>query len=255
MIPINIDVSDVIQEFSLMSQESDILKNTIVDGIVAEYLSKWEDLVNGTLKSTRTEYKKAIFVKKEDDGSVVIGMTPTQSQLGLMIEDGAPAYDMKVGFAKSSKKKSKKDGGWYLTVPFRYATSDALAESSIFAGKLPKKVQEASIRQGGEALKKSDLPKEYQVTKTSLPLNIGGRVTKPYQQKSPIYEGLKKLDIGAPGEKRSGYFTFRRVSDKSDEDSWIHKGFKGEKLMDKAMNSINIESIVDMAIDKFLGNR
>ena len=78
-------------------------------------------------------------------------------------------------------------------------------------------------------------------------------VIPEYVHKSPKYQGLVKLDISSTEkETRSGYFTFRRVSDKSEPLSWIHPGFSAHKFMDKALDSVQVEVVADMAIDTFL---
>ena len=46
--------------------------------------------------------------------------------------------------------------------------------------------------------------------------------------------------------------TFRRVSDKSDPNSWIHPGFDARKFMDKALDQTQIPQVVDMVLDNFL---
>ena len=46
--------------------------------------------------------------------------------------------------------------------------------------------------------------------------------------------------------------TFRRVSDKSDPNSWFNGGIEGKKLMDRAIELSNISIVADMAIDETL---
>jgi len=203
----------------------------------------WENNIDNSLKGTRSEYKAAIFTEQPDDFSIVFGMTPRQSKLGVMLEEGATSFDMKDGFSKSDKKKSKKDGGWYLTIPFRHATSEAVAESAIFSGQMPKEV-EGLVKISEKPLKLSDLPGEYRDKRIS---RVG------YQHKTAIYEGLHRRDISSTDkEKRGGYFTFRRVSDKSEANSWQHPGFEPLKLMEKTLSDIPIDKIVDKAVDDFL---
>jgi ABC-type oligopeptide transport system substrate-binding subunit len=65
-----------------------------------------------------------------------------------------------------------------------------------------------------------------------------------------IYEGLVK----STKPQHSGYCTFRRISDKSDDNSWIHKGFSAHKFMEKALQNIEnkLGGIVESAKFDFL---
>lgn len=245
MIPFSIDISPVIEEFSQLADRSDELSAFVLSRIVENYMFDWETKVNGELKQTRQEYKKAMFSEFEDSRNAVVGLLPTESNLGLMIEDGASSWDMKSGFEKSSKKTQKADGGWYLTIPFRYATTEAIGESMVFSGKLPKEVQKVAKKVAPAAVALQDLPKQYQ--------KIGLNKTSGYKHKFNIYEGLSKRNIASTqNEKRSGYMNFRRVSDNSDDGSWQHPGFEAKKFMETTMDSLDIGTVVDNAIDDFL---
>lgn len=241
--PVFIDLSGVIDEFILTEDEVKSLSRFVLSNISDEYMRYWEKNIDSSLHSTRTEYKNAIFTEQPDDFSMIFGMTPRQSKLGLMLEEGASQFDIKEGMEKSSKKHMKADGGWYLTVPFRHATSEALAESSIFQGQMPREIEKL-VKISDKPLKLSDLPSQYQEKKISR---------AGYQHKAAIYEGLKRENIASTNnEKRGGYFTFRRISDKSEENSWQHPGFEALKLMEKSLNDLPLETIVDRSVDQFL---
>jgi len=241
--PILIDLSGVIDEFILTEQETKDLSRYVLSNISDEYMRYWENNIDNSLKSTRSEYKQAIFTEQPDDYSMIFGMTPRKNKLAMMLEDGASEFDIKDGFKKSSKKKQKKDGGWYLTVPFRHATSEAVAESMTFQNKMPKEIEKL-VKITDKPLKLTDLPEGYREKRTS---RVG------YQHKAAIYEGLHRKDISSTeNENRGGYFTFRRVSDKSESDSWQHPGFQPLKLMEKSLTDTPIDIIVDRSIDKFL---
>lgn len=71
--------------------------------------------------------------------------------------------------------------------------------------------------------------------------------------KAPIYQGLTKVNIASTEkEKRSGYFTWRRVSENSDPNSWWNGGIVPYKLMDKALEQAKIDVVADKVIDQFL---
>ena len=245
--PVVIDLSGVIDEFFLDENEVKSMSRYVLSNISDEYMRVWERNIDGSLHSTRSEYRRAIFTEQPDDFSMVFGMTPTKSKLAMMLEEGASQWDIKDGFANSDKKHTKKDGsGWYLTVPFRWATSEAVAESMVFSNQMPKDIEKL-VKTTARPLKLSDLPSNYIID------HINQRSSVGYAHKSSIYEGLRRTDISSTvNENRGGYFTFRRVSDKSEANSWQHPGFEPLKLMERSLSELRFDYIVDMSIDKFL---
>lgn len=244
MIPVNIDISDILEEFDELADRAIEFSTYLLDRISESYMFAWENLVNTNLKSTRREYKKAMDMERIDSNIVVFKLLPTESGLAMMIEDGASSWDMKENFSKSDKRKIKPDGGWYLTIPFRHATTEALGESMTFANKMPAKIEKIVKAKQGKSLLPSDLPAKYR--------KIGINKTSKYKHKAAIYAGLKRFEVGSGSEKRGSYMTFRRVSDNSDGGAFIHPGFTAKKLMEKAWKESNIDLIVDNAADEFL---
>jgi hypothetical protein len=244
--PIIIDLSGTIDEFFLSENEVKDLSRYVLDNMAAEYQQTWDKLINSSLHQTKVEYRSAIFAERIDDYNMVFGMTPRQSKLGMMIEEGASGFDIKEGFGKSSKRKFKADGGWYLTIPFRHATSEAVAETATLGTPMPKPIQNL-VKVSRTPLRLNQLPKQYQEKRVS---SVG------YQHKAAIYEGLHRRDISSTDkEKRGGYFTFRRVSDQSEDNSWMHSGLYARKLMDKAVQGTRFDFIMDRSIDEFLQKR
>lgn len=253
MIPIHLDLSDIVEEFALTADQARDLGSEIINRVVTEYVHKWENLVDKGLKKARDTYKRAMYVDRVSSNSVVFGLQPGENGLALAIEEGKQPFDMKPGFQGSPKKKITMEGGWYLTIPFRYASAGALAESSIFQNALPKEIYEAARNASGRPLKRSDLPPNYAQVGRRAPIQAANTIIPEYVHKSPKYEGLVRIDISSTSkETRGGYFTFRRVSDKSDPLSWIHPGFEARKFMDKALDESQITTVADMAIDEFL---
>lgn len=264
MIPVLVDLSSTIEEFILSEQETKDLSRYVLSNISDEYMRYWENNINSSLHQTKKEYNDAIFTEQPDDFSVIFGMTPRQSKLGMMLEEGASEFDIKNGFSKSNKRVTKlstnkdgslkrdKDGktiggGWYLTIPFQHATSEAVAESTKFSTTMPREIEKL-VKTSETPLTRSQLPsgrRDLRISRTG------------YVHKAAIYEGLHRRDQSSTNkEHRGGYFTFRRVSDKSDDNSWSHPGFQALKLMDKTYNEVLGESklkyIVDRAVDDFL---
>jgi hypothetical protein len=241
-----IDISGTIEEFSLSGDEVNSLSRYVLDCVSGEYTRNWEKNIDDNLHSTRQSYRNAIYVEQPDDYNLILGMSTQKDKLGMMLEEGASSFDIKEGFKKSAKKHLKKDGGWYITVPFRWATAEAIGESSIFANKMPKPIQNL-VKVNTSPLKQSQLPKGFDVIKTS---SVG------YEHQSSIYAGIGRSDISSTGkEKRGGYWSFRRVSDVSIDNSWIHPGFPPLKLMEKTLNELQFDAIVDRAVDEFLSKK
>lgn len=184
---------------------------------------EWQRRVQQKLNSTRPLYLMGL-----DFDSVVypFGSDPFAGAVVLkgkfpnMLEAGFPAFDEKVGFSKSSRKHPTKDGGWYLTIPMRHSTPG----SFMYGKPMPKNIY-------GQVKKLNH--KEH----ISVP---GGQKTSwtGYVHKNNIYDGLTRIiksyhnpDTGKI-TKQSQYFTFRRVSDKSDPLSWMHPGYSGVKIAD-----------------------
>ena len=241
--PVLIDLSGTINEFFLDTEETKSLSRYVLDNIGQEYERVWEKEIDNNLHQTRSEYRRGIFVEYPDDYSLIFGMTPRRSKLGMMLEEGASSFDIKKGFENSPKKHYKANGGWYLTVPFRHATSEAVAESAIFSSIMPQDVYRVA-KTSPKPLSLNQLPSGYRQTNLSK---------AGYQHKAAIYEGLQRRDISkSEKENRGGYFTFRRVSDKSEENSWQHSGFAALNLMEKALQGARFDYVVDKAIDEFL---
>lgn len=253
ILPINIDLSELVDEFRLTSLQTTQLSSVIIDGIIEECSFRWEQEI-GKLGSTRQEYQKAVYINRESPDAVVFGLSKRESKLALMIEDGSPPFDEKEGFEKSLKKKQTKNGGWYLTIPFRHATPSAVAESGIFSSIMTPDIYRLAKEASGP-LKRSQLPDQHRLPGVRKEINRMGINAPEYKHKSPKYEGLVRVEVGStPDKKRGQYMTFRRVSNNSDENSWWHTGFEAKKLMDKAIDGEQISIVADKIIDTYLNS-
>ena len=238
MVPIKINISDVVKEFSLNGEE---LKKILIVTITSELEEEWTNQVNN-LKKSRAEYKRAMSIYTETS-SIIIELSERKSKLALMLEEGASPFDIKKGFELSPQKTEKKDGGWYLTVPFRWSTPETLGESEAFSNSIPKNLYKKISKEG--YIKFDDLSQNQRIL--GIRQYIEGFDT--YEHKSPLAQGLTKT---SKVKNQGVYHTFRRVSDRSDPNSWIHKGFKPKKLMDKAISDIQIDDIVSTVVDNYI---
>ena len=253
MLPtIYIDTMSLSQEFDLTQQDVDKLKETVVQTVTKVIETCWREQAKKELGSTRNQYLNSIIVSQEDRFTNLITLV---GSLPNMIESGASPFDLKEGFERSNKKTITKndDGelGWYLTIPFSYAQPGSLGESGAFTGVLPSDIAKALKTKQKEdpeaSLRLSDIPDEFRVPTKRESITLGSGVVKPdYQHKSNIYEGISQPTKGGP------VMSFRRVSNNSDDDSWIHSGIKAHNLAEKALKDAKVPEVVVDIIDSFL---
>ena len=102
-------------------------------------------------------------------------------------------------------------------------------------------------------LKRSQLPESQQIPGVRKEINIPGLKVPEYIHKAAKYEGLVRVEASSSeNENRGQYMTFRRVSDKSDPNSWFNGGIIAKRLMDRALEIAQIDRVADMAIDETL---
>lgn len=170
------------------------------------------------------EYVRSIQEGFKMDADQLSGEIVTTSKHGAIIEDGITAYDMKQGLLNSQKAKVAKDGSRYITVPFRHGTPGAATIPS-----MPKHIyKEAkqlgySRRNGG--LKGQSMGRSY-TWGGSLKSSSEGQRSKilpngqRYTWKAGQFSGMVRMGK----QNHSQYFTFRRISTKSDPNSWQYPG-------------------------------
>lgn len=244
--PIRIDASEFAQAFAISEDDIKQFTSNIISELAAEFAIYWDKAAD-VLGSTRNEYKRSIYTEKIDDYNYVVGLN---GFLPNAIEQGLEPFDEKTGFRNSDKAIETQDGGWYLTIPFRFATPEAIGESSAFTGVLPSQVYEKAKELGpGENLLRRDLPEEFQAPTTRPKIVTKSRIWEEYQRKHSIYEGMiRNVDRSGRGQ----YVTFRRASSKSDPNSWIHTGIDSRNLAEKAFEDMDIESTVDAIVNKYI---
>jgi hypothetical protein len=184
--------------------------------------SKWESEVQKKLTTTRADYLLGLNA----DNSVefpdpLTGILTLRGKWPNMLEQGFPAFDMKEsGFKKSVKRKAKKGGGWYLTIPFRHRTPDTVG-SAVGGAAMPQDIYaQARILAANQRLTGTE--QQYPPTTSWT----------GYQHQNGIFEGMKRNQKVYEKAIQSTYVTFRRVSDTSDPLSWWHPGFQGVKALD-----------------------
>lgn len=252
MVPINIDISSLIEEFSLDENQTLMIGTTIIDRVAQEYSYRWKNLIDKELKSSRNEYLRGIFIERVNPTEIIFGLSNRESSLPLSIEEGHGPWDEKPFLLGSLKAKRTKDGKPFLTVPFRHATPQAIAEAGIFSSIMPQDVYQLA-KNSPMPLKRSQLPESQQLPGVRKEINIPGLKVPEYIHKAAKYEGLVRVEASSSeNENRGQYMTFRRVSDKSDPNSWFNGGIIAKRLMDRALEIAQIDRVADMAIDETL---
>lgn len=259
---IEVDIDDLIQEFSLPKNIADILVANTVDAVTMEIYRNWRLEASNKLTSTRNDYVNGLQIINNNLFSKTIKLNGV---LNNMIERGAAPFDMKIGFARSPKvkysyktdKNGKVHTSWYLTIPFRLGVPTTIGDNSAFSGIMPEDIYDiVKKRASGVGLKKRDIPAPFNIPKSRAAINIPSRsINIPeYKHKSSIYEGLQKVTSAYGKTTQNTYMTFRRVSENSDPNSWIHKGMIAHDFLNKAINATDINTISENTVDKTLAN-
>ena len=255
MIDFEIDTRDLSENYGLTREELDDMMEISVKKVTEAFARHWDTEAKLNLRSTRKEYRTAIQIGQQGRFTGIAYLNPAAT-LANWIEIGHSSFDMKTGFLKSPKVTQGKNGP-YLTIPFHFATPGSEGESTLFAGVMPSDIHAAvlsSERAGERSLGMSRIGSQHHIPQSASlrrQLRESGRAFDQMNTNSKatsIYEGLRR------SKKGSGYVNFRRVSLKSDADSWIHPGFSAKNLADKALKTLDIAHEVDMAIDGFLAN-
>jgi len=252
MINIQIDLSPISERFNLSQDDINDLMDYTVKEITARFASELQNEANRTLKASRQEYISNINVVDEGfaKGAVVLtGWLPNS------IEQGLSAWDMKAQFLNGPNAKDGVNGR-YNTIPFSFGTPGSLPEN-FTGGIMPLEiydiVKSKPIRPGKSSsagIRKEELPepfREPQVKSIRLPES---KSFVDHQHKHSIYEGISKRKDSVTGQNRYG--SFRRVSENSDDNSWIHPGFDAANLMTKTLNEFDLPAHVGRILDELI---
>jgi hypothetical protein len=264
ILPIIIDTTSLMEQFtSLRREDVDRMCDNIAKGLAARFASKLEDTAKAELKQSRKRYINNIRVVDSGPLSGTVLLDYSKDKLIKMLEEGATAFDMKVGFLASPKVKVGKNGVKYLTIPFRAATPNAVGESDVFSSVMPRQIynivkkKDAVIdtpgggkRSAGIALR--EIPEQFQTKKIRPAIvdNKGNELFKAYENKSSVHEGLFKQQDAATGQNT--YRSFRRVSENSADEAWIHPGIERHNLIQKALGAFQTADEMTLLADREL---
>lgn len=252
MVVIQIDPSSIVDRFDLSQDDINDLLDYTVKEVTARFAHELENEAYRTLKSGRSEYISNINVVDEGfaAGSVVItGFLPNAMEKGM-----AP-YDMKPGFLNGPNAKDGVNGK-YNTIPFSFGTPGA-KEENFTGGIMPQEVYDIAkdkpIIKGethSAGITKEELPLKFQEPQVKTIQLPKSKSFAEYQHKNSIYEGIRKEKDNVTGQNR--YQSFRRVSENSDPNSFIHPGFEAVNLVDKTLAEFDVPAEIGKILDKFL---
>jgi hypothetical protein len=211
---------------------------SILEAVASEARREWVKLARERLHSTSSTYIEAIGAPKRKGTTIEIKLGGAMPN---MIENGCPPFDMKKGLLRSPKAKRDKKGNKYITVPLRMKSAGAYGGSPPV---LPSPIYRQALNlKFGQSL---TLPKKYEgwglKTRLSADLKKWGHYTwktSPFQGVTRVQRFPGLTPLGLPREKLGKMMTFRRVSTKSDPNSWIHPGFTALNLIEKTAEKVN----------------
>lgn len=203
----------------LISQMQTAVSSAIRD-TVEVVKDEWEQTARRKLKSTFPDYYMGLneynSVEFPDE---MTGVITLRGKWPNMLETGFPPFDMKKGFKRSERATRTGKGGWYLTIPMRHRTPNSTG-LMVGGNPMPRDIyNQARKLQPKQRLTGTEDRYPPQTSWTG------------YQHKSGLYEGMIRNIKQYPKAQQGTYYTFRRVSNKSDPTAWWHPGFDGVHAM------------------------
>lgn len=242
-----IDTASISEQFYLDQDQVNSLMDYTIKEITARFAEQWEQEAIRSLSSSRQQYINGLVVVDEGfaKGAVVL-----VGELPNMVEQGANGFDMKEGYLNGPNAKIGSNGNRYNTIPFSVGTPGALQEN-FNGGIMPQEVYDVvKTKPEGQPLQQKEIPQQFRQPQKKMIQLPESKSFVEYQHKKSIYEGISKQKDSVTGQ--TSYKSFRRVSDNSQENSWIHPGIEAHNISDKVLSEFNVEVIVGRALDTFL---
>lgn len=270
-----IDISQFINTNFYSKEGLNNIAQEVLSLVVTKVYDKIQNLAAKNLKKTSKIYQDNLKMYV----SGFTGLITLTDNFALDLEDGKQAFDMKQGFANSSKAKRSKENykrynkgktidwkekGWYLTIPFRWGVPTSLGtefsnvmENPIYKAALKLKPfikgENENIIQIGEHLSIEQLKTIGDIYTKRLTHNVEFQGTNiSYTHVAPIREGMIRTLKEYENTSQGTYVTFRRVSANSNKNSWIHKGLQAKHFFETALQSTDFETLVGLSIEKSL---
>lgn len=262
LLPIIIDTQSMVDQYTtLTNKDINGMLDNIAKGLAASFAEQLVVNAERELHNSKRRYINSIKVVDSGKLEGTILLDYSKDKLIQMLEEGAAPFDMKEAFMKSAKVKTGKGGGKYLTIPFRQGVPGTIGESDNFAfvnmdpaahqiaknkpADIP--VSGGGTRTAGIAL--NELP-TYLQNKQKRPAIVddkGNALFKEYEHKTANSQGITRYVDSATGQ--NSYRSFRRVSEKSDPDAFIHPGIQKYNLLQKTLGTFNTGSEMSRLID------
>lgn len=192
-----------------MAQISDLISNDSIRGL-HEFFDRQIDekqITESYTKGLANELKKTFGnLAVRDNGSSV---SVAYRILNDANNENVGFYDLKQAFARSSKAKPTKDGGWYIRIPI---SNRATEYRQAFGRKLWDTISHTEF--GTTSSADENIARFQKILS-----NAGGVNSSPiaYQWKST---SVTRERFGSSAT-RGRYISFRTVSNKSDPNSWV----------------------------------
>ena len=255
LMPIVFNSDEIQNLFNITEEDVMNLIDFTVKEITQEFYEAWQNKALDTLGGTADQYVRGLILVDEGWAKGAIVQTDKFSN---KIELGSSPWDMKPALLAGPNAKTGKDGSRFNTVPFRFATPNANGTSSAFSAKLPKPVYKAILKKpqnismygGGmrsQGIKDSEIPKSYSEPKKN---KITYNEKSGYDYKSSIFQGATR--IKDPVTNQNKIMSFRRVSENSDPNAFIHPGFQAYGIAEKALADFDIGQLMSDSIDVFI---
>lgn len=260
IVPIVIDTADIMRQFSISRDQVDSICDNVAKTLAARYAQVLEQTAQQALNQTRQRYIRNIKVVDTGRLEGTVMLDYSKDPMVRMLEEGVSAFDMKQKMLSGRKVKIGRNGGRYVTIPFRWGTPNVVGDSDVFSGTLPQAVynavrkmpQNIPVSGGGmrtAGLNVSQLSSNLQQPgmRKSITDSAGKVLFKQYEHKTSLFQGVIQQRDSATGQNR--YFSFRRVSEKSDPDAFIHPGIQQYNLIQKALGSFDQQKELSNALD------
>lgn len=260
LVPVIINTQDLLDQFYISETELENMCDNIAKSLALSFYYKWEQEVLTSLKSTRLQYLQNMRLVDTGRMEGTVMLDYSKNLLVQKLEQGSAAYDMKPALIASPKAKTGKGGKKYITVPMRWSTPGAVGESELFSAQMPKEIYRIVKGLNGDrqtpgggtesrGLRLGEIPSHLQGLGSRPAINdqTGKRIFDEYNHKNSIYEGMIKKTDGVTGQ--SIYMSFRRVSENSDNNAFIHPGFKKGDFMMRAYASFDLPKELQQQID------
>lgn len=208
--------------------------NSAIGAVAHSAYSEAIRLAQEKLHSTQLNYINNLSIRKIDDNIWTITLF---GKTANDIENGYPGFSIRDNLLKNATKTSK-DGSKYVDVPLTY---EPFAKSSAS----PKTTD---LRSAALALIKQNGIDKIIRDQAGAPIQgVVARIATTGSQFPESYlSGLTKIQKTYNGATQSTYLTFRRVSEKTPANKWLHPGFKGVKIFDE------IEQYIETEIDRII---